>query len=244
MFAETSEGLDHKMCVNYYGRMRFILNLIPQLEAASKDNELSRVLSVLAAGSEGDINMDDLELKYNFTLHACLAHCVVMTDFMVEELAKRYPSTAFSHSYPGTIKTGIANQLTGPVRLAVKVLYSVMTPWILNVQESGERHVFQITSAIYPARNGGVGVPIPEGMEVTMGSNGEKGSGAYLLDWDGKATGDTEQMTKYRDLNAGSKIWEHTMTVFQRAVQGKRPAETAAEGDGRPAPNLVGWRAA
>lgn len=134
---ETTEGLDHKMAVNYYTRMRFILNLMPQLTAAGEANELSRAVSVLAAGSESDIRLDDLDLKKNFTLHACLAHCVMMTDFMIEELAERYRNTSFSHSYPGTVKTGIANQLTGPVRLAVKVLYAVMTPWILNVQESG-----------------------------------------------------------------------------------------------------------
>ncbi|KAH9832140.1 Dehydrogenase/reductase SDR family member on chromosome X [Teratosphaeria destructans] len=111
---ETVEGMDRKMCVNYYSRIRWIQNLMPLLEAASKQNELSRVISVLAAGSEGDVRQDDLDLKRNFTLHACLAHCVVMTDFALEELAQRHPGTSFSHSYPGTVKTGIVNELSGP----------------------------------------------------------------------------------------------------------------------------------
>ena len=58
---------------------------MPLLEAASRDNELARVITVLAAGSEGDVRVDDLDLKHNFTLHACLAHCVVMTDFAIED---------------------------------------------------------------------------------------------------------------------------------------------------------------
>lgn len=242
---ETPEGIDRKMCVNYYSRMRFIVNLMPQLTAAARANQLSRVLSVLAAGSEGDIRMDDLELKHNFTLHACLAHCVMMTDFFMEELGKRFPNTSFSHSYPGTVKTGIANELTGPVRLAVKVLYAVMTPWILNVRESGERHLFQITNKMYPARNGGVGIPVPEGLEVTQGSDGEQGSGSYLLDWDGKAAGDESLLKKYRDQNFGQTVWDHTHAVFKRAVGGKRPAEGEAEASRRPAPpvpNPTGWR--
>ena len=111
---ETPEGIDRKMAVNYYSRIRCILNLMPLLEAASNANELSRVITVLAAGSEGEVRMDDLDLKHNFTLHACLAHCVVMNDFAIEQLSKRYPGTSFSHSYPGTVKTGIANELTGP----------------------------------------------------------------------------------------------------------------------------------
>ena len=232
------------MSVNYYSRIRFIMNMMPQLEAAANDGELSRAITVLAAGSEADIQLDDLDLKKDFTLHAALAHCVVMTDFMMEELSQRHPSISFSHSYPGTIKTGIANQLSGAVKLAVKVLYAVMTPWILNVQESGVRHLFQITSAAYPSRRGGVGVPIPDGMEAIKGMDGVKGSGAYMLDWDGKATSDTTIITKYREMNAGPRIWQHTMDIFKQAIRLKRPAKTEAEGDGRPAPNPTGWRPA
>jgi len=246
---ETIEGIDRKMAVNYYSRIRWILNMMPALQVASDRNELSRVISVLAAGSEGDVRVDDLDLKHNFTLHACLAHCVVMTDFAVEELAERYPGTSFSHSYPGTVKTGIANELTGPIRLAVKIMYAVMTPWILNVQESGERHFFQMTSQCYPSKNGPVGIPAPEEIGTMKGSNGEVGSGAYLLDWDGKATGDETVLKKYREMGLRQKTWDHTMAIFEQADRlnppnKKRPASHDAEGSGRPVPNPIGWRPA
>lgn len=260
--SETSEGIEYKLSVNYYSRIRFIHNLLPQLNNASTSNTLSRVISVLAAGSECDIDMDDLDLKRKFTLSACLAHSVMMTDFMMEELAVQNPGTSFSHSYPGTVKSGIANSLTGPARLGVKLLYSVMTPWILNVQESGQRHVFQITSSIYPCRNGGTGISPPEGMEAVTGSNGVQGSGAYLLDYDGSPVGDDKFLTKYRDLGAGARIWDHTMEILRKATNGKRRADEEAEGEGQaekrfkfPAnclpeyegerlPNLAGWRPA
>ncbi|KAK5111078.1 hypothetical protein LTR85_012272 [Meristemomyces frigidus] len=246
---ETVEGIDKTMSVNYYSRIRCIVNMMPKLTAASDQGELSRVITVLAAGSEGDVRMDDLELKHGFTLHACLAHCVVMTDFAIEGLAGRYPGTAFSHSYPGPVKTGIANQLTGPVRLAVKVMYAVMTPWILNVEESGERHFFQMTNKCYPAAEGAVGIDPPEGVSVVRGSNGEIGSGAYLLNWDGKAAGDESSLRKYRELGMTQRVWEHTMEVFEQAErrmrkEAKRPASQDAEGSGRPIPNPIGWRAA
>jgi hypothetical protein len=247
--SETDEGIDRKMCVNYYFRIRCTLNLIPLLEAASRDNELARVITVLAAGSEGDVRVDDLDLKRNFTLHACMAHCVVMTDFAIEELSKRYPYISFSHSYPGTVKTGIANSLSGPVRLAVKVMYAVMTPWILNVQESGERHFFQMTSQCYPSAVGGVGIPPPEGMTVVSSMNGKPGGGAYLLDWDGKTTGDESVLGKYRGINMVQKVWDHTMQIFAQAEQSwrkdaKRPPSSDAEGSGRAAPDPIGWRPA
>lgn len=244
---ENGEGMDCKMAVNYYSRVRCIFRMMPLLKAASEAGELSRVITVLAAGSEGDVRLDDLGLQHNFTLHACLAHCVVMTDFMIGELAKRYPGTAFSHSYPGTVKTGIANQLSGPVRLAVKVMYAVMTPWIINVQESGERHFFQMTSKCYPSANGGVGIEIPEGMSVFADLNGKVGGGAYLLDWDGKTAGDEALLSKYRAIDMGTKVWEHTMEVFASADKmnekgGKRSASSDADESERTIPDPVGWR--
>ncbi|PIA92261.1 Dehydrogenase/reductase SDR family member on chromosome X [Cercospora beticola] len=246
---ETPDGIDRKMAVNYYARMRCIEKMMPSLEKASNEGELSRVISVLAAGSEGDVRVDDLELKHNFTLHACLAHCVVMTDFFIAGLAERYPGTSFSHSYPGTVKTGIANELSGPVRLAVKVMYAVMTPWILNVQESGERHLFQITSQCYPSRNGGAGIPIPEGLSAMRAVNGQPGGGAYLLDWDGKSTGDESVLSKHREMGMEKIVWDHTHEIFERAEMkmrkdSKRAAVNEAEGAGRPIPNPPGWRPA
>lgn len=256
---ETEEGIDRKMCVNYYARVRCILNLMPALEAAAEAGELSRAITVLAAGSEGEVRLDDLDLQRDFTLHACLAHCVVMTDFMVEELARRHRGTSFSHSYPGTVKTGIANELSGPVRLAVKVLYAVLTPWILNVQESGERHYFQMTSQCYPAANAqkhqegddserGTGIPPPPGLGVFNAMDGTPGGGAYLLDWDGKTCGDEKVLSKYRQLDMGNKVWTHTMEIFARAEKAnarlaKRRASAEAEGSGlRGIPDPVGWR--
>ena len=244
---ETVEGIDRKMCVNYYSRIRCTLNLMPLLEAASTANELSRVIIILAAGSEGDVRLDDLDLKHNFTVHACLAHCVVMTDFAIEELSKRYPGTSFSHSYPGTVKTGIANELSGPVKLAAKVMYAVMTPWILNIQESGERHFFQMTSQCYPSAKGSVGIPPPEGMTAFKAMDGKPGGGAYLLDWDGRACGDESVLGKYREMDMGTKVWDHTMHMFAQAEQrmrkdSKRPASSDAEGSSRSMSNIIGWR--
>ncbi|KAK5116188.1 hypothetical protein LTR62_008514 [Meristemomyces frigidus] len=248
--SETVEGLDRKMSVNYYSRIRTTFNLLPNLERAAEQGELARVITVLAAGSEGDVRTEDLDLKHNFTLLACLAHCVVMTDFMLEQLAARHPSVSFSHSYPGTVKTGIANQLNGPARLAIKVLYAVMTPWIINVREAGERHFFQITNACYPPKNGtsAHATEAPEQAVPMKGSDGEVGSGAYLLDWDCKATGDVDVLTKYREVGLPAKVWEHTLAMFEQAgrrnpLQGEKRAGSPVEVGREGRPSIVGWRA-
>lgn len=248
---ETPEGLDKKMVVNYYARMRCIFNLLPCLDAAVAADQLARVVTVLAAGSEQDIlHTDDLDLKHHWNLNECMAHCVIMSDFMVEELARRHPSIAFSHSFPGSVKSGIANSLTAGARLAAKVLYATMNSWLLNVHESGERHLFQITSQCYPSAARQVGVPVPPGLSVMPGTDGKPGSGAYLLDWDCKPTGEKATLSKYREMGLGPKVWDHTKQILDEAVQkskkeAKRPAAGEAEGSGsRPVPNPTGWRPA
>jgi hypothetical protein len=244
---ESAEGIDKRMAVNYYSRMRIVLNLMPCLDQAVQVGELARVITVLAAGSEKDIlNPDDLELKHNFNLHECLAHCVIMSDFMVEELSQRHPDISFSHSFPGSVKSGIANQLTSAARLAVKVLFATTNSWLLDSRESGERHLFQMTSQCFKAANRNVGLAAPKGLGPMRGMNGELGSGGYLLDWDCKPSGEGETINKYRALGLGPRVWQHTADVFERALEkcrrdSKRPAGEEADGNGFRA-NPVGWR--
>ncbi|KAJ9640076.1 hypothetical protein H2199_006310 [Coniosporium tulheliwenetii] len=200
---ESTEGLDTKMAINYYSRIRFAQQLMPLLEAAASANEIARVTSVLAAGSEHEIHTDDLDLKHNYSLHCSLAHCVVMTDFMLEELSRRHPAVTFMHCYPGTMKTGIVNQLTGPIRLAAKIFYSLMTPWILDLR--------------VPLPANGAGVLLVDGLEVMMASTGERGGGVYLLDWDSDPLDQKGIMERYREEGLPQKVWEHTMEAFGRA---------------------------
>ena len=81
------------------------------------------------------------------------------------------------------------------------------------------------------------------------GTDFQPGSGAYLLDWDGKSTGDESVLNKYREMGLGPKVWDHTMAIFAQAEQknrkdSKRPAQGEAEGAGRSIPNPPGWRPA
>ena len=111
---ETTEGLDKLLNLHYYSRMRFAFNLLPQLNQAAESGGLSRVISVLAAGKENNIYLDDLALKKNYGLRSCLNHAATMNSFAAEELAAANPRTSFIHSEPGFVKTNLARGL-GPV---------------------------------------------------------------------------------------------------------------------------------
>jgi len=49
---------------------------MPQLSAASSSSFGSRVISVLSAGQEGQLNMDDLDLKTTYNLANAKTHAV------------------------------------------------------------------------------------------------------------------------------------------------------------------------
>ena len=212
--AETSEGLDKKLTTNYYSRMRFTQQLLPLLESASP--QLSRVVSVLAPGEEALLDFDNLDLKRDFSLRKAAAHAITMTDFTFEEMAKKTPSVSFVHAYPGAVKTGFAKEAGFAVRAASQVALALLSPWTVGIEESGERHLFAATSAAYPPRAGQkCGVGVREG-EVKKGSAGQVGSGAYLIGSDGDVRANEKVLKEMRSQDAGAKVWEHTMEMFER----------------------------
>ncbi|KAI9877770.1 MAG: hypothetical protein M1830_002864 [Pleopsidium flavum] len=189
---ESAEGLDRKLSTNYYARLRFTQNLLPLLRtAASIPDEFARVVST---------------------------HSVVMTDLAFEELAKQEPTISFVHAYPGWVKTGFFRSAGTLVNLGGKVLYALLAPYMVGFEESGERHLYAATSASYPSREGPEGVELTESMEVASGSDGVVGSGAYLLNWDGRTTGKAGLLREYREEGVGQMIWKHTLEIFERVM--------------------------
>ncbi|MCJ1268498.1 hypothetical protein MMC22_008386 [Lobaria immixta] len=210
---ETSEGLDKKLTTNYYSRLRFTTQLLPLLEAASP--ELSRVVSVLAAGEESSIlELENLGLKQGFTLRKAAAHATTMTSLAFEETAKKHAGTSFIHAFPGGVKTGFFKESGAITKLGAKLLMTVASPWTTDITESGERHLYAATSGVYPARENDGGVEIG-GESIKKGSNGEVGNGAYLLGSDGERRANDKGLQELRERGAGKTIWQHTMQIFQ-----------------------------
>ena len=191
--------------------MRFTSNLLPLLSRAAGENELSRVITILAGGREAKMNEDDLELKQNFSLSNCANHATSMNSLACEELAKANPGTSFLHISPGFVKTSLGSQFSFPLRVATQALGFVLTPLAVPLGESGERHLFHATAKEYAAK-------AVAGSEAVRGSAGEKGSGAYLLNWDGKVVGNDKVMKDFRERGVGAKVWEHTLEIFKRIL--------------------------
>lgn len=81
---ETEEGIDTKLAIHYYARWKFIKDLLPLIQKAKDAGEDSKVLTVLAAGVGGKIDVDDLGLKKNFSVTAAGLQGPSYNDVMIK----------------------------------------------------------------------------------------------------------------------------------------------------------------
>jgi NAD(P)-dependent dehydrogenase (short-subunit alcohol dehydrogenase family) len=120
---ETSEGIDRKMALHFYGRQLLIRELLPVL----KDD--AKVLIVLDAvnGNRSKLDWSDLDLKNTFSIANAATHCLAMTDGMIQQWAATQGSNStakrhFTHAYPGLVTTDIFKSLPIYLRLPAQGL--------------------------------------------------------------------------------------------------------------------------
>ncbi|KAB8231571.1 uncharacterized protein BDW43DRAFT_312799 [Aspergillus alliaceus] len=200
---------------HYYARMRFINRLLRRLARAAGDDSnpsLSRVVSVLGAGHESKLYLDDLDLKKNYSVSNCAGQATSMTSLIMGEFARRHPSTTFIHAYPGIVKSGIARGLGPMMRYVAGALMFLGHPWMVPQRESGERNLFASTSELFsPA---GISEFQGESSTSAIGADGVRGSGAYLVHWDGSEVGKEKVLRVYQEGDVSETVWEHTLEVL------------------------------
>lgn len=213
----TPEGLDKKLAINYYSRWRFVANLLPFLQGAAEKGETARVLSILGAGKEGKLILEDLALreKKNYTLRRVHDHATTMNSLVVEHLSNIYPNIGFLHAYPGWVHTNVPQGLGFFFRVLMNSAYLMLRPWVISTEESGQRHLFAATSEVYSPREAINDLS-------RLGSDGERGSGGYLLDWNGDHTGNQALLNDYRKNDVGDLVWKHTSDTFEHICGQKR----------------------
>ncbi|CAG7927419.1 unnamed protein product [Penicillium olsonii] len=212
---ETDEGLDKKLSLHYYSRMRFLYNLLPQLTnaanagAAPGQRGLSSVLSVLDARGNAPLILNDLSLKENYSLRNCANHAITMTSLSMEELAASYPATSFVHAYPGLVKTSLVRDNGSLMKLALNAMFFLLTPMNVPLEESGERHLYAGTNPSFaPQVSTG-------GEDVAIGSDGVQGSGSYLVGSDSATVSNQKVLEGYRADGTRASVWKHTLDIFK-----------------------------
>jgi hypothetical protein len=81
---ETEEGIDKKLAVHYYARWKFLHDLLPALKKADEAGEQGAVMSVLAAGKGGAIDLEDLALEKGYSVQRAALSAPTYNDLMLE----------------------------------------------------------------------------------------------------------------------------------------------------------------
>ncbi|OCK84609.1 NAD(P)-binding protein, partial [Lepidopterella palustris CBS 459.81] len=213
---ESSEELDKVTAIRFYSRMRFLVTLAPLLRASSSP----RVITVLASGQEGQLWPDDFRLKDHYSLINAGGASSSMTTLFLEEFAKKpgNEKMSFVHIYPGMVGgTGLKITGLGPwlQRLVDWVVVPLMKLFGYTIEEAGERVLFAATSEKFRRVESGEGVGI-QGQGVAKGSDGEAGSGVYLVQGDSSVITGGKALKKLREEGVGEKLYQHTMEELER----------------------------
>ena len=143
---ETAEGLDEKLTLHYWSRMRFIQALLPNL----RQSDDARVLSVLSAGVHGTYAhwRGDPEVKSHYSLKAAADSAGFYNDLAAEALSRENPTVSFSHAAPGFVNTNWGTELPTVIRCCIRCLQ----PLGASPATCAE---FMCSALLDPARKGG-----------------------------------------------------------------------------------------
>ncbi|KAI5867262.1 hypothetical protein GGS23DRAFT_612382 [Durotheca rogersii] len=210
--AETAERVEVAQSLEYYSRVLFALRLLPLLRAAAAP----RVVSVLAGGLErrAAVDLDDLDLRRPGRFGGVRAQpqYAAMNTVALDKLAADNPGVTFVHSWPGWVDTGNVRRGSDPNSLWAWFVWLVLEPLIrllaISDDESGQRHLFQSTSAAF----GGRGVPWKG--KPGINSLGQPADGLFLANYKCDCTPNVKVVSWLREKAAG-KIWDHTQEVLR-----------------------------
>jgi hypothetical protein len=216
---ETNEGLDMKLSLLYYSRMRFTTLLLPLLLAAPAP---AHVISVYGPQRDTTLIETDLSLRdpKNYSFTSCGSHAAYFTTFFMEHLAVQNPGKlALVHYFPSLVLTGAFDDPSLPTwfRWTFKYGAPLIRPFTVNGEECGERVLFN-ASARFPSRLADAegSTSISEGdIEVAVSSDGIVGGGAYKVNWNGEQIQTGKQYPELREKGWSDRIINHTLEVFE-----------------------------
>ncbi|KAH7006900.1 hypothetical protein EDB80DRAFT_880424 [Ilyonectria destructans] len=201
---ETTEGLDKLITLQYYSRLRLIVNFTPLLQKATESADLARIVNVLGAGNEGKISLTDMEVKSNYTLNNATRQAMTMTSLAMGHLSYLNPEISFLHVYPGPVRgTGITRGM-GPWihRIGHIAMSTVGRPWSVGLSESGKRHLYAATSEVYAPSHASI-----------------SDSGSFFrLTPDGELCAPNDALLEYEQDGIQRHVWEATQAVFKRVL--------------------------
>ncbi|KAF9560803.1 NAD(P)-binding protein [Agrocybe pediades] len=189
---ETTEGIDKKLAVHYYTRWKFLSDLLPALESAKEAGEEAKVVNVHAAGKGGSIDLDDLDLKKNYSSPRSALTTPTYNDLMMESFAEKSPKITFIHAYPGIVRTTLMSKSDSwLLRSTSSLTMALARPFSVSREECGE---YMWHAALSTANAPGA---------WRTGSLGE----------------DLAKKNYYGDAEQRKALWDHTVQTVEAALE-------------------------
>ena len=122
----TTENIDNKLALHYYGRVLFVQELLPLLRSSQNGGKVLFVLHGVR-GSPSKVNWSDMSLENAYSRSAAANQATSFTDLAIQYLGSQPENTnvAFAHAYPGIVRTTLADNLPFWARLPMKGLLAV-----------------------------------------------------------------------------------------------------------------------
>lgn len=145
---ETEEGIDQKLALHYFGRMQYIIELLPSLRQAK-----GKVLSVLSAGVHKPyLNYrEDFELKSSYSLQNAADSAGFYNDLALNALSKSpgNENILFVHAAPGFVNTRWGTEMPW----YLQAVLSLVKPFARTIQDTGE---FMCAPILNSSQTGGL----------------------------------------------------------------------------------------
>jgi len=117
----TTENIDNKLALHYYGRILFVQELLPLLRSSHNGGNVLFVLDGVG-GNPSKINWDDMALENTYSLSSAANHAISFTNLTMQHFASQPENTnvTFTHAFPGGVRTPIVDNLPFWARLPLK----------------------------------------------------------------------------------------------------------------------------
>ncbi|PVF95841.1 NAD(P)-binding protein [Serendipita vermifera] len=145
---ETEEGNELSFATRVYARLKFFHELMPLVQKAKAAGEDGRIMSILAAGLGGPIDLNDLEATQGFGMMKGNAYSATYNDVIIKVLSEQHPDLTFIHVYPGMVYTPALH-----VTWWSSILATLFKPLIRQPRDAGHFLLYPLLSPEF--RTGG-----------------------------------------------------------------------------------------
>ncbi|RYH14977.1 SDR family NAD(P)-dependent oxidoreductase [archaeon] len=162
---ETSEGLDQKLALHYFGRMCFVRELLPVMLSNTSTNgpetgvSTKVIMSVLSGGVHGpyDSCKNDFELKSQYTLGNAANAAGYYNDLYLDKLGEQQGGkpVAFYHAAPGMVRTNWGTEMPWYIKYPIRFMQSYL-PFFKTQEQCAEllcRPLFEVDRVVGDSKN-------------------------------------------------------------------------------------------